>query len=430
MANNIGPSAGQTNVEQLLAWQATRTLAAGYDADARTVTSLGLVGAGVMGIEITALHVRRGVKVVITDIDAATRDRVPSRIADELESAGVAGDDAQEIVARLVQTTDGDVEVAACDLVLESIPEDVPLKRDLYARLEPQLGSQTILATNTSTIPIGMLAADLKRPERFCAVHFCHPVRARRLVEIIPGPLTSRPTLATAIAHAQAIGQLPVVVNDGPGFLINRLLVRFTNEAMNLLADGATIADVDAAATDFGFAKGPLQLMDEIGLDTALHGGKLLRDAYSFRVLPAPLLVLLFKRGHLGQKAGRGFYLYPPGGDGPAGVNPEAAALAAHLVQTDKRLSRDAILDRLLLAMLLEATLIVDEGQVQDPRDVDLGLLFGLGYPAAHGGLLFWADTRGAAAVLEKLRPLADLGARFQPTPRLMQMAEQGMRFY
>ena len=153
-------------------------------------------------------------------------------------------------------TTDED-RLGSCDLILETVVENPAVKRQVYGRLEPRLAADSILATNTSTIPVGELAAELAEPGRFCGIHFCHPVHINPLVEIIPGPRTEPATVSAAVDYARMLGKMPIVVEDGPGFLVNRLLLRYTDEAMHLLMDGAGIEQVDRAATEFGMALGP-----------------------------------------------------------------------------------------------------------------------------------------------------------------------------
>ena len=195
--------------------------------------------------------------------------------------------------------------------------ETVSAKHAVYAAIEPHVQAHTILASNTSTIPIQRLAATLARADRFLGLHFFHPVRRRPLVEIVRGPKTSDASITTAAAFAKGIAKTPIVVDDGPGFLVNRLLVPYLTEALELLLDGASIDDVEHAATEFGMAMGPLRLVDEIGIDTVFQGGRVLWEAFPDRVVASPLLVSMLKAGRLGTKSGAGFFLYSKEGTGP-----------------------------------------------------------------------------------------------------------------
>lgn len=413
----------------------------------RRIGSIGIVGAGMMGTAIAAVHLKHDLPVRISDTDetmlAGAGDKIVSELSGETSEAKTRG-----LVDRLVSPVADETDLAGCDLVLESIVEDVYLKRQLYGRLQPRLSGQTILASNTSTIPIERLADGLADPERFCGFHFCHPVQQRPLVEIIRGPATSDLTITTMVAHAKAVGKMPIVVADGPGFLINRLLLPYLGEALELLLEGVDIKDVEAAATGFGMAKGPLGLLDEIGLDTTLKGGLVLAAAFPERTVASPLLVAMVKAGLLGVKSGAGFFTYDRKTDdiqAERTLNAAATRLIAQWAYSPQKQmpekptpekpspekpSPGEITTRLFLPMVLEATRILAEQRVRHPRDIDLGVLFGLGFPAQRGGLLWWADTLGAAEIIEMLRSLERLGPRAEPTPLLIEMARDDTRFY
>lgn len=389
----------------------------GTPAGPRPVESVGIVGAGLMGTSIAIAEMRCGLPVVIVDHDRRAVHAAQAKIAaSPLSEEG-----------GMVTATDDLATVAGCDLVVEAIVETFAAKNKLYADLEGQLRPDAVLASNTSTIPIGRLAVGLNEPARFCGLHFCHPVLERPLVEIIRGPKTSDETVATAAAHVKAIGKMPIVVQDGPGFLVNRLLLPYLGEAMELLLEGATVEAVEQAATEFGWAKGPLRLLDEIGLDTTLQGGWILSEAFPERIAASPLLVGLIKAGRLGRKSGAGFFKYPDSEDRPDDV---LRQLIAQWAQPAQQHTPHSITARLLLPMLLEAARVLEENKVRDPRDVDLAVLFGLGFPAAQGGLLWWADSLGAARIIEMLRPLQRLGQRAQPTALLRSMARRAGHFY
>jgi 3-hydroxyacyl-CoA dehydrogenase/enoyl-CoA hydratase/3-hydroxybutyryl-CoA epimerase/3-hydroxyacyl-CoA dehydrogenase/enoyl-CoA hydratase/3-hydroxybutyryl-CoA epimerase/enoyl-CoA isomerase len=397
------------------------------------INSVAVVGAGLMGAAIAAAHANRGLPVVVFDPDPAARAAAPERIAAELAAADDSPErDAHDAVRSRVTVADNLSRAAACDLVIESIPETPTLKQELYGRLAPDLRSESVLTSNTSTIPIARLAASLASPDRFCGLHFFHPVRKRRLVEVIRGPKTAAATVATIVAHVKRIGKLPLVVEDGPGFLVNRLLLPYLTEAMELVREGAAIEAVERAAIEFGMAMGPLRLLDEIGLDTVLRGGHVLWEAFPGRVVPSPLLVAMIKAKRLGRKAGAGFFRYPPdlGLESPGAIDPAVPPILAPWLRADRVPAAATIAPRLFLPMLLEATRILEEGKARGPADVDLAVLFGLGFPASRGGLLYWADTLGPAAVLDALRPLESLGERAQPTAMLRSMAERNGRFF
>jgi 3-hydroxyacyl-CoA dehydrogenase/enoyl-CoA hydratase/3-hydroxybutyryl-CoA epimerase/3-hydroxyacyl-CoA dehydrogenase/enoyl-CoA hydratase/3-hydroxybutyryl-CoA epimerase/enoyl-CoA isomerase len=323
--------------------------------------------------------------------------------------------------------SDGDL--AACDLVIEAVVENADVKRKIFERIEPQLGPDAILASNTSTIPITGLAQSLKRPEQFCGIHFFNPVRKMKLVEVIRGQRTSDETVATAVAHAKRIGKMPIVVNDGPGFLVNRLLFPYMQESLELLGEGAEIKQIERAAKTFGMPMGPIELYDMVGLDTALYAGRIMWEAFPNRITASPILPAMVKAGRLGQKNGLGFFSYKN-----KKQRPEPDSTLSELLNTysrgKKQFTQEELTARLFLPMLLEATRALQDQIVRDPRDIDLGLIFGLGFPPFRGGLMFWADSLGAAKIIEMLKPFASLGERMQPTPLLLEMAQTGRTFY
>jgi len=474
------PADAHPNVERLIEHNHRRCAALAAAGGARPVQSVGIVGAGLMGTAVAAASLSAGLNVVVHDVDRATRDRAAENTFVHLTAQGrVRPYQAERLLDEHLSVSDRLDDVARCDLVLESIIERPEVKRDLYAELEPMLADRAVLATNTSTIPIEQLAAELCRPERFCGLHFFHPVAERPLVEVVRGPRTSIATVAAAISYARSIGKMALVVRDGPGFVVNRLLLPYLTEAVELLSDGASVERVESVATAFGMAKGPLALLDEIGLDTAIAGGRVLWQAFPHRVAISPLLIAMYKAGRLGVKSGAGFYRYDESeredkachclresqergdmSEGTAcrkawrhgktansadpdgmerlprqavahtGVDPVALEKIAQWSRTPQTLNDADILDRMLLPMVVEATRLLEEKNVDDPRDVDLGVLFGLGFPLARGGLLRWADTQRAAEILARLGRLNSLGPRSEPTALLRRMAAEGRPFY
>jgi 3-hydroxyacyl-CoA dehydrogenase/enoyl-CoA hydratase/3-hydroxybutyryl-CoA epimerase/3-hydroxyacyl-CoA dehydrogenase/enoyl-CoA hydratase/3-hydroxybutyryl-CoA epimerase/enoyl-CoA isomerase len=222
---------------------------------------------------------------------------------------------------------------------------------------------------------------------------------------------------------------MPVVVNDGPGFMVNRLLFPYMNEAIELLHDGLSIEQIDRAAVAFGMPLGPIALYDMVGLDTAMYAGRTMYEAFPDRVAASPLVPAMVKQRRLGQKAGRGFFSYA-NKKKTAEPDPAVPPFLEKYHRRQITLTDDQVQARLLLPMLLEATRLLEENVARDVRDVDLGLIYGLGFPANKGGLLYWADTLGARRLLEMLKPWESLGPRMRPTPMLLEMAETGGTFY
>ncbi len=402
------------------------------------ITSATVLGAGVMGQGIAAANVKRGIPVALGDISAEAVGRGVQGILSEVsfdKKTRKPNVDRALKFAPLVNGTTSDAELAAADVVIEAIYENAEAKQKLYARLESQLPEQAILCSNTSTIPITDLASQLKHPERFCGLHFFNPVRRMPLVEVIRGKHTSDATVATAVAYAKAIGKSPIVVGDGPGFLVNRVLLPYMNEALLLLEEGASIKAVDRAATSFGMPMGPIALYDTVGLDIALHAGGVMQQAFPDRVLPSKILPAMVEADRLGKKNSRGFFDYSTDKKGRSKPQPSAATQEiidkiAKASSTAEPPSSRELADRLLLPMLVEATRILEEGIVTDVRDIDLGLIYGIGFPPFRGGLFFWADTIGSAALVEKLKLFEPLGSRYKPTAMLTELAKENRKFY
>ena len=406
---------------------------------AREIHRPAVVGAGIMGSGIAASHLRAGFSLALCDVQAAALSGSVAGILDEAawDRATKRSDPARSLaLAGRLQTSTQLAAIANADLVIESVLERTDLKRQVLAEIERLVGPTTVIATNTSTNPIAKLAGVLTDPSRFCGLHFFNPVRRMTLVEVVRGPATSDDTIATAVAHAKRLGKCPIVVRDSPGFLVNRLLMPYLHEAVEMLREGLEARRIDRLARSFGMPMGPLELYDMIGLDTAFYAGMVLNDAYGDRIDPSPVIPALVRSGRLGRKTGAGFYHYArpegPGGSQRARIERPDAGVAAVLepYALPPRASDDAtIRDRLFVPIVLEAVRVLEEGIVRDGRDVDLAVIHALGFPAFRGGVLAWADTLGAAEILRRLEPLADLGVRMHPTASLVEMARTGSQF-
>jgi 3-hydroxyacyl-CoA dehydrogenase/enoyl-CoA hydratase/carnithine racemase len=399
----------------------------------REIRSATVVGAGIMGQGIAAANIKRGIPVALADVTTEAVGRgVQGALAEASYSRETKGPDVKRALelAPLLNGTLSDAELAAVDIVVEAVYENADAKKALYERLEPLLPKHAILCSNTSTIPITELAGGLERPEQFCGLHFFNPVRQMPLVEVIRGRATSDDTVATAVAYARRLGKSPIVVNDGPGFVVNRILLPYMNEALLILEEGASIKQVDRAATAFGMPMGPITLYDTVGLDVAVHAGGVLQAAFPDRVLPSKILPAMVAAGRIGKKVGKGFFDYGGKKKDRGEESAEAAAIIAANRSGERKFNGEEITDRLFLPMLLEATRVLEDGVATSARDVDLAMIFGTGFPPFRGGLLFWADQAGAAAILEKLKAYEALGERYRPTKLLVDVAKTKRKFY
>jgi 3-hydroxyacyl-CoA dehydrogenase/enoyl-CoA hydratase/carnithine racemase len=398
------------------------------------VRAAAVVGAGIMGAGIVASHLRADVPVTLVDVNAQTLAASVPDILDEAawDRATKRTDTARALaLAGGLRTATQLAAIAGVDLVIESVTERPDVKTAVLADIERTVGSDTVIATNTSTNPIARLAEAVTDPTRFCGLHFFNPVRRMTLVEVVRGPATSDATVATAVALAKRLGKCPIVVRDSPGFLVNRVLMPYLHEATELVREGVDPARIDRVARGFGMPMGPIELYDMIGLDTAFYAGLVLSAAYGDRIEASPLIPALVKSGRLGRKTGSGFYRYSAADQKARiiGVDPDGRRVLDRYAVAPRETTDRTIADRLLLPMLLEAVRALDEGIVRDPADIDLAVIHALGFPPFRGGLLAWADTLGVAEVLRRLKPLADLGPRMIPTERLLALARTGGRF-
>jgi 3-hydroxyacyl-CoA dehydrogenase/enoyl-CoA hydratase/carnithine racemase len=400
----------------------------------RGLTAAAVVGAGIMGAGIAAAHLRAGLDVGLVDIDpTALAGSVPGILEEAAwnRSTKRSDPDAALALAGRLRSATSLASLAGADLVIESVLERTDMKQQVLVDIERTVSPATIIATNTSTNPIATLAEPLADPTRFCGMHFFNPVRRMTLVEVIRGPATADATVAAVVAHAKRLGKCPVVVRDSPGFLVNRVLMPYLHEAVEMVREGVPPERIDRVSRQFGMPMGPIELYDMIGLDTAFYAGLVLSVAYGDRIAASPVIPALVKAKRLGRKTGGGFYDYS--GTGPRArvidTGPGAATVLARYPLPARDTNDRTIADRLFIPMLLEALRVLDEAIVRDGRDVDLAVIHALGFPAFRGGLLAWADSLGAAEIVRRLEPLADLGLRMQPTGRLLDLARTGGAF-
>ena len=397
----------------------------------RPIHRVGVLGAGLMGAGIATAHARGGIPAALVDVDETRLAGGMARAQDVLLSRIKIGRakpmDLAEMLAMLSTSTSTSVFVD-CDLVIEAITEDEATKIATYKELAGILSDGAILASNTSTISISRMAAAAPDPARFLGMHFFNPVDRMELVEVVRGEQTSDETVATIVALAKKIRKTPIVVRDCPGFLVNRILLPYMNEALLLLGEGASMDAIDKAATRFGMPMGPIALHDLVGFDTAFYAGKVMTAAYPDRAVPTPILGELVRAGRLGAKSGSGFRKHGP--KGRSQVDPEVEPILSRHRTGDRVPDEAEITDRLFLPMLLEATRVLEEGIVREPADVDMGLILGIGFPPYRGGILRWADAEGAATILHRLEKYHDLGPRFRPTETLERHANSDERFY
>ena len=393
-----------------------------------------IVGAGIMGAGITARHVRSGFVTKLVDINAeALGQSIPTILEEAAWDRYYQKTNQErvgELTGRLMSSTQLS-SIAGTDIVIESVIERTDLKRQVLAEIETTVSPSTIICTNTSTNPIATLADVFSDPTRFCGMHFFNPVRKMSLVEVIRGPDTSDSTVASVVLHAKRLKKVPVVVQDSPGFLVNRVLTPYLHESVELLREGVDPSRIDKVSRRFGMPLGPLELYDMVGLDTAFYAGLVMANAIGDRIDASPVIPALVKAGWLGRKTGTGFYTYKGTGHDATieSVNEKLNDLIDPYRLAEQQTTDEQIRDRLFLPMLLESLLVLDEGIVRDGCDIDLAVIHALGFPAFRGGVLAWGDYLGAAEVVRRLNKFNYLGPRMTPPARLLAHAESGRPF-
>jgi len=411
----------------LLGQEAKRALPAEVMASARRTEKVAVLGAGIMGGGIAELVAANDVPVVLKDIDQGALDAGLHHASDLLRKAGERGVFRDEEIGLKFALIHGTLDYESfddVDLVIEAVVERMPVKQQVLREAEDRLPQKAVFATNTSSLSVSELARGAKRPGRVVGLHFFNPVHRMPLVEVVRADRSSDEALATAFEFAGAMGKTPVLVADRPGFLVNRLLGPYLNEAGYLLEEGAGVAEVDRVLTDFGMPMGPCRLLDEVGFDVAQHVARELERAFGERMKPSSVVGMLTEDGRLGRKNGRGFYTYAKGKQG--GVDREVA----RRLPTKGALTESDILDRSLFLLVNEAMHALAEEVVGGPGDVDLAMVLGTGFPPFRGGLLAWADTEGAERIRDRLVELeARHGPRFAPAPGLVALAEAGGAF-
>ncbi len=316
------------------------------------------------------------------------------------------------------------------DVVIEAVFEDLALKQKMVAEVEANTTTHTVFASNTSSLPIADIATGAAHPERVIGLHYFSPVDKMPLVEVIPHAGTSAETISTTVKLAKLQGKTPIVVGDSAGFYVNRILAPYINEALRLLMEGEPIEHIDEALLKAGFPVGPIQLLDEVGIDVGTKIIPILEQAYGSRFSAPANVAAILNDDRKGRKNGRGFYLYPTKGRkskkqaDPAiyrllGVTPQAKCSHAEIAQ------------RCIMMMLNEAARCLDEKVVRSPRDGDIGAVFGIGFPPFLGGPFRYMDTLGASQMVDYLQGLAQRhGDRFTPCKRLQTMAQQQLSFW
>lgn len=397
----------------------------------KPVDVAGVLGAGIMGGGIAQIIADK------TDADVRMRDIAWPAIGGGMKAAAkvwkkkverkrLTRGEMQRKLARITGTTDWSG-FSRADVVIEAVVENLNIKRQVLAEFESLAKPGAIFATNTSTIPITQIAAQAKHPENVVGMHFFNPVDKMPLVEVIRGAKTSDQAMVTVANFARKLGKTVVYCNDGPGFVVNRILGPYMNESGFLLEEGNSIESIDKAMVDFGMPMGPMALLDEVGIDVAAKVAGILTEAFGERMQKSTVVEKLYADGRHGKKNGKGLYQYENG----KRKDPDASVYKLLGIRAPKTADEKAVVERMVLAMINEASLILEEKIVASAAELDLAMIMGTGFPPFRGGLLRYADALGVPYILARLDELSSkVGPRYAPNAPLKKLAERGMGFY
>ncbi|WP_395345188.1 fatty acid oxidation complex subunit alpha FadB [Ningiella sp. W23] len=397
-----------------------------------------VLGAGIMGGGIAYQGAVKGINTVMKDIAQPALDLGLAEASKILNKGMQRGKvDAKKMASTLtniVPTLDMNA-IKDADLIIEAVVENPNVKASVLKETEQTVADDAIICSNTSTISINQLAQSLSKPERFCGMHFFNPVHKMPLVEIIRGEKTSDSTIATVVAATLKMGKTPIVVNDCPGFLVNRVLFPYFAGFSRLVLDGADFTEVDKVMEKiFGWPMGPAYLLDVVGMDTADHASGVMSAGIPERMqkIDNDPVTLLYSNERLGQKNGKGFYDY---GKDKRGRPTKSAADAAYdlfkpHVAPSKEFDKDEVIARLMIPMANEAIRCLEEGIVGSAAEADMALLYGLGFPPFRGGIFRYIETMGLDRFVELADKYAELGPIYQITDGVRDMAASGKSYF
>ena len=399
--------------------------------EAREVSAVAVLGAGVMGGGIAQLAAAKGLPVRLKDIRAEALasglEHAAGVFRKQVKKGRMSKDEMRRRMALIRSTLDYSG-FRRADLVIEAVVEKLPVKQAVFAEVAGEVREETVLASNTSALSIDAIARDTPGPERVAGMHFFNPVDKMPLVEVVAGARSAPWAVNTVFELTRRLGKTPVLVTDTPGFLVNRLLTFSLGEALWLLDEGYRIEDVDRAMKRWGMPMGPIALTDEVGIDIAFEVAHTLNDAFGDR-LPLPGWIdRLEEDGRLGAKTEKGFYRYDDGErQEPDRSVYELLGVEPSVEDPDDDRMRGGIVDRMVLRMVDEAARCLDEGVVRSPGELDLAMILGTGFPPFRGGVCRYADQRGLVDVIQTLERLAgEVGERYRPSDTLRGVSEAG----
>jgi 3-hydroxyacyl-CoA dehydrogenase / enoyl-CoA hydratase / 3-hydroxybutyryl-CoA epimerase len=397
----------------------------------KEIKSAAVLGAGVMGGGIAQLFAAKDIRVRMKDLgwDAIAKGYQAAQkvFRKQVERKKMRRNEFDNAMARIEGTTTY-AGFKHIDLVVEAVVENLDVKKKVFGELEKNVGPATVLASNTSSLSITEIASATQNPGRVVGMHFFNPVDKMPLVEVIRGKHTTDEAVATVFQLSKKLGKTPIVVADAPGFVVNRILTPYLNEAVYLLAEGVSPQRMDAIIEDFGMPMGPCTLLDEVGLDVGSKVSKILFHAFGDRMKNPPLMDKICVEGRYGKKSGKGLYLYE---DGKTPKPDPDLMQRAGVKENGSAVTDEMILKRCVYLMVNEAARCIEENLVRDVSDIDIGMIFGTGFAPFRGGVLKYADTVGADVIVADLEIMQrNLGVRFTPAALLQQLSVSGKKFY
>jgi 3-hydroxyacyl-CoA dehydrogenase/enoyl-CoA hydratase/3-hydroxybutyryl-CoA epimerase/enoyl-CoA isomerase len=403
----------------------------------KEIKQAAVLGAGIMGGGIAYQAAYKGTPIVMKDIRddalALGMNEAGKLLAKQVEKGRMTPAKMSETLGRIRPTLNyGDF--GGVDIIIEAVVENPKVKKAVFAEVEGLVRDDTIIASNTSTISISLLAEGLKRPQNFVGMHFFNPVNMMPLVEVIRGKQSSEEAVAATVKLASKMGKTPVVVNDCPGFFVNRVLFPYFAGFHMLLRDGADFQAVDKAMEKFGWPMGPAYLMDVVGMDTAVHAAAVMAEGFPDRMRHdwKNTTQALVANQRFGQKNGKGYYVYAPDKKGKPkkSVDPATYELIKDVVAPRKEFTPEEIVARCMVPMVNEVARCLEEKIVASPYEADMSLLYGIGFPPFRGGACRYIDQTGVASFLATADKLASLGKLYEAPKLLRDMAASGKKFF
>ncbi|EPF70435.1 fatty acid oxidation complex subunit alpha FadB [Acinetobacter rudis] len=409
-----------------------------HEKGAHPVNQAAVLGAGIMGGGIAYQSASKGTPIIMKDIGNAQlalgMSEANKLLTKQVERKKLKPAQMGDTLARIRPTLSYD-EFKEVDIVIEAVTENPKVKEAVLKDTESKVRDNTIIASNTSTISITRLAKSLARPENFVGMHFFNPVHMMPLVEVIRGEQSSEEAVATTVVLAQKMGKTPIVVNDCPGFLVNRVLFPYFGAFDLLLKDGADFQQVDKVMEKFGWPMGPAYLLDVVGIDTGVHGAEVMSEGFPDRMKPSfkGAVEIMYENKRLGQKNDVGFYKYELDRKGKKAktIDPTAYDVIAPMVTSEKReFDAQEIIDRMMLALCNETVRCLEDNIVATPAEADMAMIMGIGFPPFRGGPCRYIDQTGVAEYVALCNKYAHLGKAYEAPQMLREMAENNKKFY